>query len=74
MHPAGLRAEQLTIQHQGQPDKRMPVGRIARSKSPDDAVMSQALQNVGIFVNIGTIIIVDEIEIPDLPEDQHGAK
>ena len=70
MHPAGVFTEQLAIEHEGQPCDGMPVGHAAGCKRPDNAVMGQAVQNLRIFVYIFVIIVVDKIEIADLPEDQ----
>ena len=74
MHPAGVCTKQLTIEHKRQPGQRVPVGRAAGGKSPDDAILGQAVQNVRIFVYVEIIIIIDKIEIADLPEDQQGTQ
>ena len=74
MHPAGVCAEQLTIEHKRQPRQRVPVGRAVGGKSPDDAIPGQAVQNVRIFIYVVSIIIIDKIEIVYLPEDQQGTQ
>jgi hypothetical protein len=74
MKPAGVCTEQLTIQHQGQPRQGLPVSEVAGCKSPDNAVRGQTIQNVLVFVYVAIIIVVDKIEIADLPEDQQSAQ
>jgi len=74
MHPAWVGAEQLTIQHQGQPRQGLPVSEVAGCKRPDNAVRGQAVQNVLVFVYVEIIVIIDKIEIADLPEDQQGTQ
>jgi hypothetical protein len=74
MYPARGWTEQLTIHHQGQPRKGLPIPEVAACKCPDDSTSGQAVQNVRIFVNVDFIIIVDKVEIADLPEDQQRAQ
>jgi len=52
----------------------MPVGCVTGCKSPDDAILGQAVQNVLVFVYVEIIVIIDKIEIADLPEDQQGTQ
>ena len=47
---------------------------MACCKSPDDAVIGQTVQNVLIFVYVDIIIVIDKIEIADLPEDQQSTQ
>ena len=74
MKPAGAWAEQLRIHHQRQPRKGLPISHVAGCKCPDDSAWGQAVGNVRIFANINLVIIVDKIEIADLPEDQQSTQ
>ena len=73
MYPAGIGTEQLAIEHKRKPRQRQPVSVVGGGKSPYNAVRGQAAQNVGIFVYVDIIIVIDKIEIADLPEDQQSA-
>jgi hypothetical protein len=73
MNPACAGSEQLTIEHKRKPGQRMPVGREVGGKSPFDIVESQTAYNMLIFVYIQIVIVMDKIEIPDLPEDKQSA-
>ena len=74
MNPAGIGTEQLTIEHEGKPCDGMPVGRATGCKRPANAVRGQTIQNMRIFVYIDIIIVVDKIEIADLPEYQQSTQ
>ena len=74
MYPHWVRTEQLTIHHQGKPRKGLPIPEVAACKCPDDSTFGQAVQNVRIFGNVDFVIIVDKVEIADLPVDQQRAQ
>jgi len=74
MHPAGIETEQLAIEHKGKPRQRKPVSAAGGSKSRNNAVMGQTIQNVWILIYVVSIIVFDKIEIAYLPEDQQSTQ
>ena len=52
----------------------MPVGCVTGCKSPDNAILGQAAQNVLIFGYVQIVIVVGKIKITDLPEDQQSTQ
>jgi hypothetical protein len=74
MNPAGIGAEQLTIEHKRKPYNRVPVSGVAGSKSPDDTINVKAARNVLIFIYVRIIIKINKVEIADLPIDGDSAQ
>ena len=74
MKAAGAGAEQLRIHHQGQPREGLPIPQVAACKCPDNPASVQAVWNVRIFGNVDLVIIIDKVEITDLPEDKQRAQ
>ena len=74
MVPAGVGAEQLTIQHMGKPGQRMPVTGVACGKGPDNAVSGKAGLDVLIVSNVLVVIVVYETVSVDRPERREGCQ
>ncbi len=72
MHAARVDAEQVDVQHVGEPGQRMPVARINGCEGPLGAVDRQSGQNMPVFNNVHFVVEIDKIEVIDLPEDREG--
>ena len=74
MMPAGPQPENLTVQHMGQPRQRMPVVGIRVGESPDDGIECNTVLNMGIFVHVFIVVIIDKIKSLHLPVRSCGDK
>ena len=64
----GVQAVELTIQHVGQPGKRMPVIRIGGLECPDQVLKAQPFPDMNIFEQEDAVIKIDEFMILNGPE------
>src|SRR5690349_20273573 len=69
MVSGGMQAVQLMIEHQGNPDERMPVVRIRMGESPAHTFPRQTRGDMRILVDIIIVVELNEIKMPRLPED-----
>src|SRR5437588_6072583 len=60
MMARGIQAEQLAIEHVGDPSERVPVGNIESSERPTDVLEREAGLNVRIEGDVGIVIVVNE--------------
>jgi tetratricopeptide (TPR) repeat protein len=51
----------------GQPCQRMPVGGVSGVEGPDEALPGQSYSDMGIFQDIPSVVVVDELVIAYLP-------
>ena len=63
-----LEAVKLAIQHVRHPCEWMPVARVSMDKSPLNIARSKTLGYSWIEVNVGTIIVVNELVAQRLAE------
>src|SRR5437868_15289683 len=56
----GIQAEQLAIEHVGDPSERVPIGNIKSSESPTEVFERQAGLNVRIEGDVRIAIVVNE--------------
>ena len=60
MMARGIQAEQLAIEHVGDPSERVPVGNIESSERPTNVLKRQAGLNVRIEGDVRIVIVVNE--------------
>src|SRR5207253_3379737 len=60
MMTRGIQAEQLAIEHVGDPSERVPVGNIESSERPTNVLERQAGLNVRIEGDVRIVIVVNE--------------
>src|SRR5262245_858815 len=56
-----LHAEQLAIDHVGNPCQRMPIRSVSRAKCPRDIGPGQACGNVRVFEDVIAVVNVDKV-------------
>src|SRR4030067_2263079 len=69
---AGMKTEQLYIEHVGQPCKRVPVAHVHSCECPGDAFAGQPRFYMGIFSDVPPVIVVNELMITYLPVNCKG--
>ena len=67
MHPAGVRTEQLAIEHKRKPRQRKPVPSVWGCKGPADVWDRHPRRHMVIVGDINIVIIFNEIVIAYLP-------
>ena len=60
MMARGIQAEQLAIEHVGDPSERVPVGNIESSERPTNVLKREAGLNVRIKSDVRIVIVVNE--------------
>ena len=67
---AGVKTEELAIQHVRQRRERMPVTRMSVRECPHDSMRSDTTGYDRISVNVSAIVVIDEVVAERLREDE----
>lgn len=70
MMRAGVKTEELAIQHMRHGGERVPVCRMAVRKHPNNAVPGKAAIDVRVFLNVNLVIVIDELVPCGLRKDE----
>lgn len=65
MMSGGIQAEELAIQHVGNPRQREPIGRMAVSERPDDPFPGYTASDMIVGGDITEIVPVEECKLAD---------
>jgi len=69
MMPARSQPMPLAIHHVGQTGNRMPVGGMDVGERPENPGERQTTGNIRIVVDVGVVVVIDEVVMNRLPED-----
>src|SRR5215216_5347995 len=72
MMRAGAQAEELAVEHVGQPCERVPIARVSGCECPRYAIPGQAGLDVGIGGDVITIVVVYKVVVSDGPKENKG--
>ena len=67
-----LEAEELAIEHVGEPGQRMPVAGVAGGESPTPAVQAETAPDHEVLGHIVRVVEVEELAVADQPVNAYG--
>ena len=68
--PGGvLRSVEFAVECMGKPGQRVPIAGVESGERPGDAFAAQSVRHVGIVVDVGIVVEVDEIVLDGSSED-----
>ena len=67
--PTGAQAEQLAIEYVREPRERVPIRAVKRRETPDDSLPIDALLDRRVLRHIGTVVVVEKLEVRRLAID-----
>ena len=71
----GIKAEELAIEHMGQPGKRVPIESVGIDKGPNKSPPRQTVANSWTVKDIVVIVVLNEVKMSSRPienKSQHG--
>jgi hypothetical protein len=68
-----IEAEELAIEHVGEPGQRMPVAGVPGGESPTPAVQAEAALDHVVLGHIVRIVEVEELAVEDWPVGADGS-
>ena len=72
MIAAGVKTKDLGVQHERDRSQRVPVTDQRMREGPLQSLPCQAITDRGILVNVGTVVVVDEVKAERLAKDDPG--
>ena len=74
MMSARVQAEQLAIDHVRNSGERMPIARMSMRERPSQAMKSQPVRYGWVCVNVGRVIVINEIVAKRRTENEPGRR
>ena len=72
MIAAGVKTKDLRVEHERDRSQRMPVTDQRMREGPLQSLPCEAVTDRGILVNVGTVVVVDEVKAERLTKDDPG--
>lgn len=67
MRATGFDAENLGIEHVGNPRERMPIGSVKMGEGPRDALKGETARDHRIVADVFGVVVIDEVKSVHLP-------